>query len=582
MTIRRLFDILRNTTFGKQSHVFFDKLDNQWCGISKSDFISSVNRLRQGLHKMGLKRGDMVGVITSKNKSSWHILDFALQKIGVVSVPVYATSSEKDLMYIFNETKISFCFASNDLIDKISSIASKVPSLKHIVSLDENSQVESVFDIINRNSVDEEIVINEKEISEDDVVTIIYTSGTTGTPKGVMLTHKNIVSNVLASVERVPIPKDDEVRVLSFLPINHVYERMLVYLFLHQGYTIYFAESLEKIGDNLREVRPHFMSAVPRLIEKVYDKIYHKGTQSGLLKRIIFLWSLGIAKEFEIGRCSWKLWLARKLVFNKWQNGLGGKLVCIISGSAALSKELNTVFHAAGIPILEGYGLTETSPVVAVNTFGDNNLRIGSVGKPLKNVEIKLLEDGEICVKGDSIFKGYYQNQDLTKEVFTPDGYFKTGDIGKIEDGFLFITDRKKEIFKTSGGKYIAPQHIELMLVRSKYIEQAMVVGEGEKMPCAFIQPNFVLLRDWAQHKKIDLNSEDYQSIVSHPRVIEKIQKEVDKVNEKLGDWEKIKKFHLTPEVWSIELGHLTPTLKLRRKAILERYAKAYEALYDR
>ena len=397
-----------------------------------------------------------------------------------------------------------------------------------------------------------------------------------------MLSHLNIVSNVLGSNPRIPEIKMhySEIKILSFLPICHIFERMLFYLYQYNGYAIYFAESIEKMGDNIKEVQPHIMSVVPRLIEKVYDKIYDKGTSAGGLKSKIFLWALGVNKAKEkLGKPSGlQEIIADKLVFSKWREGLGGNIITLVSGSAALSSRLNKMFQNAGIPILEGYGLTETSPVISVNSFG--KIKVGTVGHPLDNLEVKIQEDGEITVKGPSVFKGYFKNEEMTKEVFTADGFFKTGDIGHLdEEGYLHITDRKKEMFKTSGGKYIAPQVIENLAKASKFIEQIMVVGDGEKMPCAFVQPDFNFIKNWAERKQLNIGTTPAEMAKS-PELKERIKKEIDYLNTKLGNWEQIKKFELTPEVWSIELGLLTPTLKLKRKAVKERYIKLYNELY--
>jgi long-chain acyl-CoA synthetase len=398
-----------------------------------------------------------------------------------------------------------------------------------------------------------------------------------------MLTHLNIVSNVLASDKRIPRDRKldyHDARVLSFLPICHIFERMLFYLFQYNGFSIYFAESIEKMGDNIKEVKPHYMSVVPRLIEKVYDRIYDKGTSAGGLKSKIFLWALGVNKNKKgIGKPSGlKEIIADKLVFSKWREGLGGNIITLVSGSAALSERLNKMFQNAGIPILEGYGLTETSPVISVNSF--ERMKIGTVGHVLDNLEVKIQEDGEITVKGPSVFKGYFKNEEMTREAFTEDGFFRTGDIGHIDsEGFLKITDRKKEMFKTSGGKYIAPQVIENQAKASKFIEQIMVVGDGEKMPCAFVQPDFNFARHWAERHKLDIGSTP-EEIAQSRELKERIGKEIDYLNTKLGSWEQIKRFELTPEVWSIDDGLLTPTLKLKRKAIRERFLTLYNRMY--
>ena len=482
---------------------------------------------------------------------------------------------------------MKYCFVSDrDLYDKVMKIREKVSTLQGVFTFDEIEGAPNwreVIDLGKDEATQNEVDDLAKSINSEDLATIIFTSGTTGKPKGVMLTHQNIVSNVLASNPRIPRVKGMEfsdIKVLSFLPICHIFERMLFYLYQYNGYAIYFAESIEKMGDNIKEVQPHIMSVVPRLIEKVYDKIYDKGTSAGGLKSKIFLWALGVNKAKEkLGKPSGlKEIIADKLVFKKWREGLGGNIITLVSGSAALAPRLNKMFQNAGIPILEGYGLTETSPVISVNSFG--KIKVGSVGHVLENLEVKIREDGEITVKGPSVFKGYFKNEEQTKEVFTEDGFFKTGDIGHIdEEGYLHITDRKKEMFKTSGGKYIAPQVIENQAKASKFIEQVMVVGDGEKMPCAFVQPDFNFAKQWAIRKNINIG-ETPEDIAKSPELKERIGKDIDYLNTKLGNWEQIKRFELTPEIWSIELGLLTPTLKLKRKAVKEKYLKLYNKMY--
>jgi long-chain acyl-CoA synthetase len=422
-------------------------------------------------------------------------------------------------------------------------------------------------------------------VKPDDLATLIYTSGTTGRPKGVMLTHHNIVCNAINSSERVPV-EFGKSTALSFLPVCHIYERMLLYMYQYTGVSIHFAESLETISDNLKEVCPDVMTAVPRLLEKVYDKIYAKGADLTGIKKKLFFWAVELGLKYQpYGKNGWwyekQLALANKLIFSKWREALGGNLKVIASGSAALQPRLARVFTAAQIPIMEGYGLTETSPVVSVNDMRNQGFRIGTVGKPINDTEVKIASDGEILIKGPQVMVGYYKDEEKTAEVLK-DGYFHTGDIGEIDaDGFLKITDRKKEMFKTSGGKYVAPQLIENAMKQSRFIEQIMVVGDGEKMPAALIQPNFEFVRDWSVRKGKDL-PEDPAELVNSPLLIKRIQKEVDHFNERFGKWEQVKTFALTPDVWSIEDGHLTPTMKMKRKAIKSIYQDLYEGLYGR
>lgn len=590
MTFTRLFDIAYYAAKEyPKNNMFTTKYNGKWESISSDEFINQACQLSRGLLKMGIKPGDKIAIITSNTRTEWAIVDLGVLQIGAVTVPVYPTISANDYEYIFNNAEIKFCFLSDkDLYAKVAEIKSKVPSLQGVFSFDQLDGVSNwreVLDMGENDATQSEVEDLSRTIKSMDLATIIYTSGTTGQPKGVMLSHENIVSNVLASTPKIPKKANFDyktARTLSFLPICHIFERMLFYFYQANGLSIYFAESIDKMGDNIKEVKPHYMTVVPRLIEKVYDKIYDKGTAAGGLKAKIFLWALSInEKKKTISKPSGLFEkLADKLVFSKWREGLGGEIVTLISGSAALSERLNLLFQNAGIPILEGYGLTETSPVIAVNSF--DHLKVGTVGFPLDNLDVKIQEDGEITVKGPSVFLGYYKNETQTQEAFTEDGYFKTGDIGIIDDeGFLKITDRKKEMFKTSGGKYIAPQIIENLTKASKFIEQIMVVGDGEKMPCALVQPDFTFVKHWAEFKKINIGKTN-EEICNSPEVKARIFKSIEEVNKTLGHWEQIKKIELTPQVWSIEGGELTPTLKLKRKVIKEKYINLYNQLYGR
>lgn len=590
MSIRRLFDFAHHAyaKFPKED-MFVTKYNGEWKKTSSMEFINLANKISRGLLKLGTKPGDKIALITSATRTEWAVMDLGILQIGAVPVPVYPTISADDYNYIFNDAEVNFCFVSDkEILDKVKKIKSNVPTLQGVFSFDDISgepNWKEILDLGDDDSTQSEVEDISKTINPEDLATIIYTSGTTGKPKGVMLTHLNVVSNVLASDSRIPRRKGldyVESRILSFLPICHIFERMLFYLYQYNGFSLYFAESIEKMGDNIKEVKPHYMSVVPRLIEKVYDKIYDKGTSAGGLKSKIFLWALGVNKaKTKLGKPSGlSEIIADKLVFKKWREGLGGELVTLVCGSAALAPRLNKMFQNAGIMVIEGYGLTETSPVISVNS--DTKLKIGSVGHPLDNLDVKIQADGEITVKGPSVFKGYYKNEEQTASVFTKDGYFMTGDIGHIdEEGYLHITDRKKEMFKTSGGKYIAPQIIENQAKASKFIEQIMVVGEGEKMPCAFVQPDFAFAKGWAERKNLTIGSTPAE-ISQSKELKERIEKEIDYLNTKLGHWEQIKKIELTPEVWGVENGLLTPTLKLKRKIIKEHYKDLYEKLYGK
>lgn len=588
MSIKRLFDIPHHALVKfPKADMFATKYDGVWRKTSTQEFINMGNKVSRGLLKLGIKPGDKIALITTATRTEWAVMDLGISQIGAISVPVYPSISSDDYNYIFNNAEVKYCFLSDKgLLDKVNAIKDQVPSLEGVFTFDKiqgAANWNEILDLGENQATQSEVEDISKMIKAEDLATIIYTSGTTGKPKGVMLSHQNIVSNVLASDHRIPRKRGldyKDTKVLSFLPICHVFERLLFYLFQFNGFSIYFAESIDKMGDNIKEVQPHYMSVVPRLIEKVYDKIYAKGVENGGLKSKIFLWALGVNKAKKTIRkpSSLKEIIADKLVFKKWREGLGGNIVTLVSGSAALSSRLNYMFQNAGIPILEGYGLTETSPVISVNSF--DRMKVGTVGHPLDNLDVKIQPDGEISVKGPSVFKGYFKNEEMTAEVFTEDGFFKTGDIGHIdEEGFLHITDRKKEMFKTSGGKYIAPQVIENMAKASKFIEQIMVVGDGEKMPTAFVQPDFNFLKNWVERKGLKIGTSP-KELAESPVVKERLQKEIDYLNTKLGNWEQIKKFELTPEVWSIEDGLLTPTLKLKRKAIKEKYIHLYNKMY--
>jgi long-chain acyl-CoA synthetase len=564
------------------------KYGNDWNKTSTKEYLDKANAISRGLLNLGVNKNDKIAVISSNNRTEWNICDIGVLQTGAQNVPIYPTISSEDYEYILNHSESSYCFISDaEVFEKIKAIKANVPTLKEIYSFDDIQGCKSwkeVLELGKDNSNQNKVEERKNNVLETDLATIIYTSGTTGRPKGVMLTHQNIVSDVLMSAKRVPLRAGDT-RALSFLPICHIFERMLLYLYQYYGISIYFAESIEKISDNLKEVHPHVMSVVPRLLEKVYDKIYAKGADLTGIKKKLFFWALDLGMDYkpygENGAWyEFKLKIARKIIFSKWQEGLGGELELLVCGSAALQTRLSKVFCAANIPVMEGYGLTETSPVISVNDMRDGGFRVGTVGRVIDGVEVKIAEDGEILCKGPNVMVGYYKDEEKTNEVLV-NGYFHTGDIGEIDnDGFLKITDRKKEMFKTSGGKYIAPQVLENTFKQSRFIEQIMVIGDGEKMPAAFIQPSFEFLNDWAARKKIPIGTTN-QEIISNKEVIERIQEEINELNEKFGNWEKVKRFELTPDVWSIDGGHLTPTMKLKRKVIKEMYTDLYNKIYN-
>lgn len=563
------------------------KYDGVWTPTSTQAYIDQANAISRALLKLGIQKDDKIAVISSTNRTEWNIMDIGILQVGAQNIPIYPTISPEDYEYVLNHSESIYCFVSDaDVLAKLNQVKGNtklkdVYSFNHIEGCKHFSELlELGKDPINQPEVEE----RKNQVHEDDLATIIYTSGTTGRPKGVMLTHKNIVSNTLDSVPRLPI-SGAGTRVLSFLPICHIFERLLIYIYQYMGATIYFAEGLDKIGDNAKEIKPHLMSVVPRLLEKVYDKIEHKAEELSPLKQKIFFWAVGIGEQWEPYQKNgawyqFKLNIARKLVFSKWQEALGGELNTMVSGSAALQPRLIRLFCAAEMQVMEGYGLTETSPVIAVGKYADHMFKVGTVGIPIRNVEVKIAEDGEILIKGPNVMKGYYKDPEKTASVMTGD-YFHTGDKGEIDaEGFLKITGRKKEMFKTSGGKYVIPTLLENELKQSRFIEQVMVVGEGQKMPAALIQPNFEFIKEWIKFKgkAIDPTNE---AIYTSKEIIDRIQQEVDKCNSKFGKWEQIKRFELTPDEWSIKGGHLTPTMKMKRDSILNLYKDLYDKIYN-
>ncbi|MFD2940826.1 AMP-dependent synthetase/ligase [Flavobacterium notoginsengisoli] len=563
------------------------KKNGVWEKTSSQEYIAKANAVSRALLRMGVQKDDKIALISSNNRTEWNIMDIGILQTGSQNVPIYPTIAEEDYEYILNHSGSIYCFVSDDEVyQKVQAIRANVPTLKEVYSFNEISGCKHWSDLLlagEDESNQSEVEARKDSIHTDDLATIIYTSGTTGRPKGVMLSHKNIVSNVLDSAPRIPFDPGKSTA-LSFLPICHIFERMILYIYQYYGVSVYFGESIDKISDNLKEVRPTVITAVPRLLEKVYDKIYAKGAELTGIKKKLFFWAIDLGLKYEPygANGAWyefQLKIARKLIFSKWKEGLGGNLDLMVSGSAALQPRLTRVFAAAEIPVMEGYGLTETSPVIAVNDQRNKGFKIGTVGKPIRNLEVKIAEDGEILIKGPNVMLGYFKDPEKTAEALQ-DGYFHTGDIGEIDsEGFLKITDRKKEMFKTSGGKYIAPQMIENAMKQSRFIEQIMVIGEGEKMPGAFIQPNFEFVKEWAKIHKITLGSTDAE-ISANPDVIKRIDEEVESINKKFGHWEQVKRFELTPDVWSIDGGQLTPTLKLKRKIIKEIYKELYAKIY--
>ncbi len=589
-TVNRLFDVpyYAMDTYNLED-LFVTKQNNKWIKTSNSEFIEKAVAVSKALIHLGIQPNDKIALISTNNRTEWNIMDTAVLQIGAQTVPIYPTISEDEFEYIFNHSEVTYCFLSDQMLfDKITSIKNKIPLIKDIYTFDTIKGAKNLSELIELGKSlqnEDELEKRKSAVKTDDLATIIYTSGTTGKPKGVMLSHKNIISNFMGCQDRVPL-KIGKDRAMSFLPCCHVYERMLLYLYQYNGIAVYFAESIDKIAANIVEVKPNVMCVVPRLLEKVYDAIIAKGTALTGFKKKIFFWAVAVGEKYEpYHQNGWwydqKLKMAQKLVLSKWKEGLGGNLDLIVSGSAPLQQRLGKIFSAAGMLVMEGYGLTETSPVISVNSMADHGFKYGTVGKPLSNLEVKIAADGEILVKGDSIMLGYYKDEEKTGEVLK-DGFFYTEDIGELDkEGFLKITDRKKEMFKTSGGKYITPQSIENKMKESRFIEQIMVVGEGEKMPAAFIQPDFNFLKEWAKRKNITIGTTN-KEIVTNEKVIERYKKVLDSINPSFGHWEQIKKFELTPDVWGVDNGLLTPTLKLKRKIIKEKYKDLYAKMFQK
>lgn len=581
--VQRLFDIADHQLAAFPQAMCVASLEN---GVLRSyttqEFIHTAESLALGLMSLGIGPGDRVAM-ASGNRSEWALVDQALLRIGAINVPIYPTSSAEDYAYVLHHSESKVFFVSNaDILAKALIARPQVPSLTHLFTFDAIPGTPHWKELLGTGT-DGRLRLEDHKalVKRTDLATIIYTSGTTGRPKGVMLSHDNILSNVEASTHRLPVSAGSTA--ISFLPLCHIYERMLMYLYMHTGMQVRFQETLDELGARIKEAKPHVFTAVPRLLEKIYDAILAKGEQLTGIKRKLFFWSLDLGEHYEVkGNGPWyglQLAVARKLVFSKWREALGGEVLCVASGSAALQPRLARIFNAAGIPLMEGYGLTETSPVVSVNDARNDNLRFGTVGRPLENVQVRIAEDGEILVKGPNVMMGYYLEPELTAEVLSPDGWFHTGDIGELTaEGFLRITDRKKEMFKTSGGKYVAPQLIENKLKGSRFIEQAMVIGENRKFPAALVVPSFAFLKDYCALKGIPYTSNE--QVVCEPRIKERLFAEVEKVNEGLGHWEQVKKIALLPKEWSVDGGEMTPKLSLRRKPILAKYAAVVEGLY--
>jgi long-chain acyl-CoA synthetase len=586
MSVTRIFDILPQMKEKYNKHdALAAKENGKWVTYSTDDFIHSANNLSYGLYNLGLQREDKIAIIAN-NRPEWNFTDFAIQQVGAVSVPIYPTISEHDLTFILNDAQIKYIFVSSiDLYNKVKSVTSNCTSLKEIYTYNKIDGAKHWSELVEdgrKNPRQKEVDAIKASIKPNDLFSILYTSGTTGNPKGVMLSHNNLISNSIAC--QVLAPFEHSWRGLSFLPLNHVYERMLSTLYFYLGVSVYYAESIDTIGDNLKEVKPQIFGTVPRLLEKVYDKIVAKGEEQTGIKKKLFFWALDLGLRYELdGANGWwyelQLKIANKLVFSKWREALGGNVVAVASGGAALQPRLAKVFQAAQIKVLEGYGLTETSPVIAVNNFLPNGICFGTVGPVIDGVQVSFAEDGEILVKGPNVMLGYYNRPDATAEAIDEKGWFHTGDIGiMVENRFLKITDRKKEIFKTSGGKYIAPVMIENKLKESPFIEQVMVLGENQKYASALIVPAFAFLKDYCKRKEIPYTSNE--EIIKNPAIKARIVEEVEKINKTLAPYETIKRPELLAREWTIDKNEMTPKMSLKRKVILAANKELIDKIY--
>jgi len=580
VSVTRVFDLLKynREKFSKDEFIS-GKINGEWRKYSTQQFCEITDNLSKGLTNLGIGKGSRVAIM-SANRPEWNICDYAIMQLGAYQIPLYPTLAEHDVKFIMEDAEISVVFVADEQIyEKIKKV---IGTIKQDVKIYTFNKIEGASyweELVEAgkqiNNIDLETYRN--EVAPEDILTIIYTSGTTGTPKGVMLTHDNLVQNFKKSAVLLSL---NVTHALSFLPLSHIFERMVIYLYAYLNIAVYYAESMDTIVADIQFVKPSGFSTVPRLLEKVYDKIVERGKALTGIKRMIFFWSLALAEQYDTNKKNWwynfRLGIARKLVFKKWQEALGANIQVIISGGAALNPRLARVFWAAGLPVFEGYGLTETSPVISVNHF--DAIKFGTVGKPIEGVEVKIAQDGEILVRGHNVMKGYYNKPELTDEAIDKEGWLHTGDIGELTDGYLKITDRKKEMFKTAGGKYVAPQMVENKIKETPLIEQVMVLGENRKFPAALIVPNFEALKGWCKIKGIEYGTNE--TIVENEQIQEKFHKLIDEANKEFGKWEQVKQFALLPKEWSIDGGELTPKLSLKRKVILEKNKEIIEKIY--
>lgn len=586
--VTRIFDLLPHyaSNYKPKDDVLAGKENGNWIKYSIEEYIETADLISYGLIALGVGKGDKVATIAN-NRPEWNFVDMGVLQIGAIHVPVYPTISESDYNYILNNAGVKYLFISGkDIFRKIEHILPGVETLKGVYAFKDTEDVQNFSELLQlgkENPCPEKVAEIKASIGSDELATLIYTSGTTGNPKGVMLSHNNLISNFKA-VAHIP-PIGEEGKAMSYLPLCHVYERIIVYLYQYCGISVYYAESFATIADNMRDVKPDILSTVPRLLEKIYDKIINSGRKLTGAKKLIFFWAVRLGLRYELNGANGpyyeaKLKIARKLVFSKWKAALGDNLKVIVSGGAALQPRLERIFWAAGIPVLEGYGLTETSPIIAVCSFDEHGMKFGTVGPVLKGVTVKIAGDGEILVKGPSVMLGYYHDAQLTSEVIDEQGWFHTGDIGKIEpEGQLRITGRKKEIFKTSFGKYISPEHIENKFKESSFIDAIMVIGENQKYAAALIVPDFAHLRGWCEVKEIPYATD--AEMIALPRINKRFQKEVHKYNKEFGATEQIRAFELIGAEWTVDTGELTPSLKLKRKIISEKYASDIHKIFE-
>ncbi|HHT52308.1 MAG TPA: long-chain fatty acid--CoA ligase [Bacteroidales bacterium] len=588
MKVERIFDILNRyqEVYPDQTVALGGKVGKEWVTYSPQDYIEKVNKVSYALIHLGIKKGDKVGIIAA-NRPEWNMLDMGIMQIGAITVPIYPTLTASDYLYILNHAEVTMVFLEGfELMGKILSIRDEAPCLKYIYTFMDRKELPFFDQLIKmgeENPYEEELKQRKDSVKSSDCSTIIYTSGTTGTPKGVMLSHANIINQIL-NLKQTPAPWSKTA--FSFLPLCHAYERMLVFLYQYLGMSVYYAQNLGTIGDNIKEVKPTMMSAVPRMLDKIYDKIYTSGNNMPTFSKMIFRWAIKLATQYKIQdyERTWyynlKHKIADRLVYAKIRNNIGGNFDIVVSGAASLQPRIASFFSAIGMPIYEGYGLTETSPVIAVSNRDRDGRASGTVGMPLPGIEIKIAENGEVCCRGHNVMMGYYKDEALTKSVIDQDGWFHTGDIGMInEKGQLILTGRLKSLFKTSFGKYINPQVIEDKVSESPFVEHIVVVGEGEKFAAALIKPDFDFLKQWCLRHDIIFVSEE--EAVKDEQIIKRYSREIDKYNQFFGDTEKIRKFELISDEWSQHTDLLTPTLKVKRKKVELQYQEVIQKLFQ-